>query len=343
MSEFQYLASHEIVPANPNAINRIGAKIIETTPHHQYANLPLTSLEITLPKFLLAELNTHKVISKSAASSRAIPVANIIKQVREDPFVVQHWGLNQAGMQSTKPNDAEVTIDFGFMDNICLAADEGSTFYLSNVDAWKFAGNVMADIAEGFNNAEYHKQIVNRLLEPWMWAKGVITSSQWNNFFKLRVSEHAEPHFKDLAVCIKNCIDEADKIQRSRYSLSPLDTERKHWHLPYVSLEERSQHAYMDLVLRSGVRCARVSYKNQGVVREDEPVRAASLRDDGHWGPFEHQAKPMFMVEKPTQDYNVKRYVSMYDERDSNLFGWDQARKYFPNENGDGAWQGEAW
>jgi hypothetical protein len=51
----------------------------------------LTTLLITFPRFILAEVNTHRMLSKNTSSSRAIPFEKMIQSVEKDPFIPIAW------------------------------------------------------------------------------------------------------------------------------------------------------------------------------------------------------------------------------------------------------------
>ena|SRR3990172_10692569 len=66
----------------------------------------LTTMEITYPRFVHSELMTHRMFSRNAASSRAIPISKMIEAVERDPVIPVWWGKNQSGMQARKELDS---------------------------------------------------------------------------------------------------------------------------------------------------------------------------------------------------------------------------------------------
>ena len=76
----------------------IQAKIIEDS--ISSTGKRITTFQLLYPRFIHAELMTHRVFSRNASSSRAIPVTKMLAMVREDPAMPIHWGRNQPGMQA---------------------------------------------------------------------------------------------------------------------------------------------------------------------------------------------------------------------------------------------------
>lgn len=270
----------------------ITAKVVARSVHN---NGPvLTTLELRYPRFIHSEFMTHRVFSRNAASSRAIPVAKMLEQVRNDPAMPIHWGKNQPGMQAREEHDAEVYIRSA--DWTCPSAE-----------AWRFAASRAADMAENFMQAGYHKQIVNRLLEPFQFIVVIVTATEWDNFFKLRLHADAQPEMQELARVMKDAMD----------SVEPDNLGYVEAHLPYITAEDREHVSYYaDLYKVSTARCARVSYLTHD--RENSDVeKDMELHDKlltaGHLSPFEHVAWP--------NGYDIPALAS-------NFVGWTQYRKY---------------
>ena len=229
----------------------------------------LTTMEVCFPRFILAEFNTHRVFSRNSASSRAIPVEKRIAQVRENPFVPEAFTKNQKGMQ------ADVT----------LADAQQSTAEM----IWRKAAENACVEAEALAKLGVHKQHANRLLEPFVWHTVVVTSTEWENFFRLRTDKAAQPEMQIIA-----------KLMREVYEASePRELHPGMWHLPYVDEQDREWAQTINtppdvtLLAVSVVRCAAVSYERQHAARswEDLLVRHDNLAAARHWSPFEHQAK----------------------------------------------------
>jgi thymidylate synthase ThyX len=247
----------------------IEAKVIEdsVSPH----DIRLTTLQLRFPRFILPEFNTHRVFSRNASSSRAIPVAKMIEQVRTDPAMPIHWGLNQPGMQ----------------------AKEEQADWATCVSNWRFAANVAADRAEALNALGLHKQVVNRILEPFLHISVVVTATEWTNFFQLRDHEDAQPEIRELAIQMKRAMGGANPAYRSFN-----EHDADNWHLPYISHSERLQYSPWMLAEVSAARCARVSYlTHDGQQPDMQKDKALFERLVGsrplHASPTEHQGFPL--------------------------------------------------
>lgn len=222
----------------------------------------ITSVQVKYPRFILPQLNTHRVFSRSTASSRAVPTAKLIEMVRNEPVVPVHWGQNQAGMVAKSE-----------MDDARIAAAK---------TVWMEAADTAANIAQELAEIGVHKQVVNRILEPFMWAETIITATEWDNFFKLRIADDAQPEIQALAKAIKKAMDESVPVVRI-------------FHLPYLREDEldNTRWTYTQKAKISAARCARVSYLNHNkqMPSVDEDFALADrLIEAGHMSPFDHQA-----------------------------------------------------
>lgn len=221
----------------------------------------LTTLEVTLPRIVLAELNTHRMLSRNSASSRAIPVEKRIQAVLDDPFVPEAFGANKRGMQAGDALDASMQ-----------AMSKG---------AWMCAMRNAVQGAKTLAEAGVHKQWANRLLEPFSWHTIVVTATEWENFFNLRISPEAQPEIRRAAELMRDVMDASTPSVLGDYD----------WHLPYVT-EADLEYDPVSLGRISSARCARVSYlTHEGVRNPQADLDLASrLRDNGHMSPFEHAA-----------------------------------------------------
>lgn len=225
----------------------------------------ITTLSLAYPRFIHSEFLTHRAFSRNSASSRAIPIEKMIAQVRNTPAMPVWWGANQPGMQAR----AEVP------DEARISAQE----------AWRAAALDACRHAETMLALGLHKQVVNRILEPWQIMKTIVTATEWDNFFMLRRHPDAQPEFKALADCM------FDAIQGS----TPRDLLYGQWHLPYLTEDEIGSMTLYMACGASAARCARVSYLNHDMTRpnvENDTPLASRLLRDGHLSPFEHQATP---------------------------------------------------
>ncbi len=164
----------------------------------------LTTLQLVYPRFVHAEFMTHRVFSRNASSSRAIPVSKMIEQVRSNPAMPVHWGKNQPGMQARSSLQ-------GFKLAVARAL-------------WRAAGKVACLFAWGMIKIGLHKQVANRLLEPWQIIHVVVTATEWENFFELRAHPDAQPEIHELAL----------RMQEAMAASTPVSKKAGEWHLPYV-------------------------------------------------------------------------------------------------------------
>jgi hypothetical protein len=203
---------------------------------------------------------------------------------------------------------------------------------LSNEDAWLHAMEQAIEIAEAFDRAGYHKQIVNRLLEPWMHIEVLVTATQWSNFLALRDHHAAEPHMRLLAQAIRKALDEAP-----RHTLQPGE-----WHLPYIGPHEKAEWVIEAQIKMSVARSAHLSYETV----EGKPIDIETgFRIYGqllssipmHASPAEHQAQADEWVDRWKGKPHVGEQVSdagwwQHPREHGNFVGWRQYRKMLKGE-----------
>lgn len=222
----------------------------------------LITFEVTFPRIILAEFNTHRVLGRSSASSRAIPVAKRIKSIEEAPFIPAAFGANQKGMQAADADSVD--------------QDRARAVWLSARDSMAGHAATLAEIG-------VHKQWANRLLEPFCWHTVITTATEWTNFFRLRIHKNAQPEIRTAAELMRDAMAASVPTPLKPYQ----------WHLPLV--DERD--ALLNLrekVQCCVARCARTSYLTHDGVRE--PSADLGLHDrlltDGHMSPLENAATP---------------------------------------------------
>jgi thymidylate synthase ThyX len=244
----------------------------------------LTTFELTFPRYVLAEMNTHRILARNSSSSRAIPSEKQIALVESDP-VIPEFGSNQAGMQA---GDLLVGTD-------CSEAEA----------VWRSALADAARHARALVELGVHKQVVNRLLEPFAWHTVIATASSWHNFFAQRSHHHtdqADPAIATIATM-------AEDLYLASEPTTVLDGE---WHLPLLGTRRGGTFAdlydaaaladelnldVLEVQKRVSVaRCARVSYLTHAGLRDmDKDLelydRLVSA-DPPHWSPLEHVARP---------------------------------------------------
>ena len=246
----------------------------------------LATLEVTFPRIVLAEFNTHRVFSRNSSSSRAIPVEKMISNVENNPYIPTHWGKNCKGMQSF--------VELSQEEQVCAE----QTWLLARDHAVKTA-KLLLDIG-------VHKQITNRLLEPFMWHTVIVSATDWNNFFHLRCHPDAHPEIRKIAELMRNVL------------INHIPIISGDWHLPLITEEERIQCSVQDLIKICVGRCARVSYLTHDGKRDwqaDINLHDRLLKS-GHLSPFEHAATP-------SEDSNYF----------GNFKGWKQYRKMINHEH----------
>lgn len=254
----------------------------------------LTTLQVVFPRFILAEFNTHRVFSRNSASSRAIPVSKIIAGVEENPFIPQWFPINRPGMSADEFIGPEHD-DYGYA-----------------VSAWLTSRDAAVRSVKKLQKLDVHKQIANRLLEPFMWHTVIVSSTQWSNFFELRCNPAAQPEMQDTAHAMR------DAMQQS----TPKTVTWNGWHLPLIGFAGDEELSLTHKVFVSAARCARVSYlthDGQRDVQADIDL-AERLMSSGHWSPWEHPATPTAN--------------QIGHDAWNNFRGWGQARWYM--EQGEG-------
>lgn len=272
----------------------------------------LTTWLLYYPRCIHAEVMTHRVFSRNSASSRAIPIERMIQNILDDPFIPEWWGKAQPGMQA-----------FEELEDPQRAWAE---------DEWRDTLTHTVLVARRLANRGLHKQVVNRLLEPWMHIEVVLSGTEFNNFFLLRRDEMAEPHIRHLARLMwemyYNC---ADPVRRDAGDCTAGTGMRSSWHLPFVGRHNAYCSGdracvcpiHLDLIKESVAHAAWVSYGNaagkEGFTQEDvdrvydKLVGAQPI----HASPTEHVA-----------------LACNGSHRHGNFIGWCQWRKFLPNESG---------
>ncbi len=273
-----------------------------------------------------SENMTHRMLSKNASSTRAIPINKVIDHIRKNTGMPIHWGMNNPGMQSNR----EISIEHEEM-----ARKE----WLDCMEDVISHVETLSD-KNGING---HKQWVGRLLEPFSTIKVVLSGTEIANYRHLRKHPSAQPEFKDLLECIDICIDES----------VPQALNYGEWHLPYIKTERNSMgelcyysnDVELDLDTARKIStscCAQASYR-----KLDESLDKAldifeklnlnnNSNDPAHASPTEHQATPMNIIGNPF-DPNQWESGITHVRRDGSLWsgnfrGWIQHRQLIPNE-----------
>lgn len=277
------------------------------------AGSELITFEITCHRWILAEINTHRMLSRNFRSSRAVPFTKLVHEVETNPAMPIEWLKNKPGMQATEP----LTTYEQFQAQ--------ATWIAASRDAVKRAEELAA--------TGMHKQWVNRILEPYLFVHGVISGTEWSNFYARRRHPDAQPEFKALA----------DAMWSVHNASEPRLLGDGEWHLPYVTDEERANPEHLlpyyhlgpnELCRLSVSRVARVSYTlhtGENTNLATETVRHDKLLAAGHMSPFEHQARP-----RTDNEYQLDEgEVTIHNGLPTSNFNdsWVQYRKLIPGEN----------
>jgi hypothetical protein len=297
------------------------------------AGIRITTFELEYPRFIHAEMLTHRQFSRNAASSRAIPIEKVIEQVATHPATPIHWGKNQPGMKAKEEIDLNLEREIDWDDY------NDEAVYGNVENSWCMGAQHSVLQAHILNSFGLHKQVVNRILEPYQMIKVVCTATEYENFFYLRDHVDAQPEIAELAGCMREAKDE------SKPQLLCVGE----WHLPYLGVlngqyfttyEEGfgwvNEVELEDAIKISASLCAQVSYR-----KSDESLEKALKIYDMlvtmkpvHASPFEHQATPI----DPSADWGLGSHCEGITHQDcygslwsGNLQGWIQNRQLIPN------------
>lgn len=251
--------------------------------------------ELTYPRFIHAEIMTHRMFSRNTASSRAIPVSKMIESLAGSPDeLFERLGLNQSGMQAKETQLTEKE-KYGFNESFSKYRDD------------------IISMAQDCIEINLHKQIANRFIEPLMHITCIVTATDMDNFFAQRCHPAAQPELQSLAFKMLKCEIE--------YPWGEHVLHHGDYHLPYITEEERTTLSMHDKKKISVARVASVSYvkHGEGLIKEKCLEIFQKLLLGGHWSPFEHVCCPG----SPNQR----------DLYSGNLKGWSQYRKEFMGEN----------
>lgn len=269
------------------------------------------------------ELCTHRQFSRNAASSRAIPTSAIIQNTRDNPAEAVWWGKNMSGMQAKE-------------------ALTGWRLTLAKA-VWASARELAIIGAKLFNRIGLHKQLANRILEPFQNIRVVVTATEWNNFFNLRDHEHAQPEFAALARMMKEAMDDS----------TPTVLQPGEWHIPYVDSYRTEDNdikyfvipeqllTLKEALMVSASMAAQESYRKSDPSPEKAKKIFAQLVESKpcHASPVEHQAMAMM---KPFNEHwhtqgDWETGTTHVDKAGNfwsgNIRGWIQHRQLIPNHD----------
>jgi Thymidylate synthase complementing protein len=272
----------------------------------------LTTWELTYPRMVHAELMTHRLFSRNSASSRAIPNERLRRAVAEDPALPMWWGKNQSGMQAR-----EELVDIGQpAGNVPLPYIEAFPLTAAK-EEWLRARDLMLKASESLANIGLHKQLCNRLIEPWMFITVIVSATSFDNWFHLRDHWQAQP---EIAWVAKDMHEKWKTSTPTRLAVGE-------WHLPLIDLQDRKTAVDSVEMLKkvSTGRVARVSLLThdgkrdlvEDVLLHDRLLAGRATGDPLHMSPFEHIAKALVDPNEPS----------------GNFRGWGQYRKEIVGEH----------
>lgn len=262
----------------------------------------LTTFLLTYPRYIHAELMTHRVFSRNAASSRAIPVVKFRQDVVDNPVMPSHWGSNQPGMQAGE--ELQNILE----DWIWPSTGENVTQREFAKRTWLAARDLALGAHVALEKAGLHKQIANRIIEPWFHIQVLVSATEYENWFGLRCHKDAHPDIQALA----------DAMLEFYVTREPVVKPPGDWHLPFGDQEIPSGMSVEDVCKVCTARAARVSYKTfEGEINFAKDIELHDrLKSSGHWSPFEHVAQ-----------------AAKHGIWSGNFRGWRQYRKSFQAEN----------
>lgn len=268
----------------------------------------LTTWELTYPRFVHAELMTHRLFSRNAASGRAIPNEKVLICTEIDPVMPVFWGKNQKGMQAAEELSSE-------------EIEKVKVVWLRLRDQAVAGSRELAALG-------LHKQLCNRVVEPWMFITVILSATSFDNWFHLRDHRQAQPEIAWVA----------RKMHQLYIENQPKRLRVGQWHLPLVTpqdcedagfqvfMDGKDKEQIVELLKKVSVgRCARVSYLThdgrrdlaEDVALHDKLLAGMSTDDPLHMSPFEHVAQAL-------DDPN---------EQSGNFRGWRQYRKMIKGEH----------
>lgn len=313
-----------------NRPTNITAKVICDSISEQ--GVRLTTFEIEYPRFIHGEMMTHRSLSKNSSSSRAIPIQKMFDQINNNTATPLYWGVNKSGMQASEELDKKMS-------------------HWANTQ-WKyFKQDAIENAKTLLEHGNVHKQTVNRLTEPFQMMKVVITGTDWDNFFNLRIHKDAQPEICMLAYKMYKAMEESkpQKLLQGQY------------HLPYVcNSYELSEEGFPILetlayctednkllsleqaIKISAASCASVSYRTEGMTLEkaDKIFDMLIKAEVVHSSPLEHCATPVKQscyitgvneLHPETWEEGITHINKQGQLCSGNLRGWVQYRHLLPN------------
>lgn len=290
----------------------------------------ITTYVLEYPRFVHSEFMTHRVFSRNAASSRAIPVSKMIEHMMYNSAEPTHWGKNQSGMQAKEELEQPHKIRVQ--------------------QTWAEAKFNAIDAANKMHNEGAHKQIVNRILEPFQMIRVVCTATEYDNFFYLRYHADAQPEISQLAECMwlarEHSIPEV--LQPGEWHVPFVNTSRdaagKRYYWNFISETEKVEISLEYALKVSASCCAQVSYRKLDTSLEkalDIYNKLVTMKPV-HASPFEHCATPMQVRDLQNDKVNLPMASATWEKGithtdikgnmwSGNFAGWIQYRQLIPD------------
>lgn len=280
--------------------NGITATVIQDSVSAKTATR-ITTFELEYPRFIHSEFMTHRMLSRNAASSRAIPISKLVKLVEDRPARPIEWGKNIKGMQAAEQLDLPKLMEASAL--------------------WDSTARATCSVARKFDELNLHKQVSNRILEPYQMIKVVCTATTYDNFFHLRKHPDAQPEIRELAT-----------VMWKAYNTSkPLGIGPGEWHVPYIEREDNEHGlAYFvwgqndtkryltaeEAVMISASCCAQVSYRilNTDIEKARDIFQRLVESKPVHASPLEHQATPIRPFSTLCKECSAKVYDALLSQ-----------------------------
>ncbi len=285
-------------------MTKINVKVVADS-KNEFGNR-IVSVVMTYPRIIHAELMTHRMFSRNAASSRAVPFVKLVKSIKEDPFIPIAFQKDHKGMQGTEyfTGQDEIKIRNAWCDMRWRAVEE----------------------AEKFAELGVTKQLCNRPLEPFQYYSTLVTATEWENFFALRCPKYEIKDGKEIFTfrswkdAVQTCIERSERVTNEQFYVlqntpilerlyknkgqadihmmalaeamwdaynesTPKELKAGEWHIPFgehqMGLPDGSYSlSYLDelKVKVATARCARISYT---VVGEEDKIKCKECGGDG--------------------------------------------------------------
>jgi len=261
----------------------------------------ITTFETLMPMHAWVHLLTHRMLSRNLQSSRAIPTSKLMGRAN---FVPEYWGKNVKGMQP-----------------------DGQLLGLRKLTArlvWNAAQTHAKLAARILGYLGLHKETTNRVLTPYILVKGIVTATELDNFFKLRLDPHAQYDIRMIATQMQLAMNDSTPVERYIHApfldrfITTTDQFVQYIGKHFVDTADMAPEL-MHYMKISAARCARISYlahDSEKIHNSADIELATRLASNGHLSPFEHVAI-------------CTKYT---DQHLGNFFGWMQFRRLIENK-----------